>query len=186
MQPCAAGKTMEAASPDRPATPRLAGRYRGPIDAFLDPRLFRALGDPTRARLFACLSKCGRPCSVSEVAECCSVDLSVVSRHLSLMARAGALAATRRGRVVLYRVRSRELVGVLRGLADAIEACCASPEENACCGRADASAGGADARSRPATHRSGDASGSKAADHLAGERSAQPRDDAEGRRSAAR
>lgn len=86
--------------------------------------LFKALCDPTRARLLACLAKCGRPCSVGEVAECCSVDLSVVSRHLALMARAGVLDAVKQGRQVHYRVRFHELAEALRGLAEAVEQCC--------------------------------------------------------------
>ena len=64
----------------RPATPRQAAKVRGPVDGLLDVELFRALADPTRVRLLACLIKCGRGCTVGEVAECCAVDLSVVSR----------------------------------------------------------------------------------------------------------
>lgn len=107
-----------------PINPRQAARRCGPIDDLLDPGLFKALCDPTRATLIACLAKCGRPCSVSEVAECCSVDLSVVSRHLALMERSGVLESVKRGRNVHYRVRFHELVEILRNLADAIEACC--------------------------------------------------------------
>ena len=62
-----------------PATPRLAARSRGPIDARLDPALFKALSDPTRLKLLACVAKCARACSVGEVALCCHVDLSTVS-----------------------------------------------------------------------------------------------------------
>ena len=72
-------------------TPRRAANCCGPIDDLLDPELFRALGDPTRLLLLACLAKCGRACSVTEIAECCSVDLSVVSRHLALLERAKVL-----------------------------------------------------------------------------------------------
>jgi len=108
----------------RPATPKLAARCCGPIDELLDPELFKALGDPTRSTLVACLAKCGRPCSVTEVAECCAVDLSVVSRHLALMARAGVLESVKEGRTVHYRVRFEALVITLRKLADAFESCC--------------------------------------------------------------
>ncbi len=116
---------------NRPRNPRQAAAVGGPIDERLDPDLFRALCDPTRASLVACLAKCGRGCSVGEVAECCSVDLSVVSRHLALLARAGVLEATKEGRVVRYLVRYRELSRTLRALAEAIEACC--PKERAGC-----------------------------------------------------
>lgn len=87
----------------------------------MDPELFRALGDPTRAGLLACLAKCARACSVGEVAECCEVDLSVVSRHLSLLARAGVLEPSKQGRTVMYRLRGAELASRLRALASALE-----------------------------------------------------------------
>jgi len=107
----------------RPASPKLAAACCSPIDDLLDPDLFKAISDPTRVTLLACLAKCGRPCSVGEVAECCSVDFSVVSRHLALLARSGVLEATKEGRTVHYRVRYAELSASLRALADAIDAC---------------------------------------------------------------
>ncbi|MBX3357589.1 MAG: winged helix-turn-helix transcriptional regulator [Phycisphaeraceae bacterium] len=107
-----------------PATPRMAAACCKPIDGLLQPGLFRALGDATRVALLACLAKCGRACSVTEIAECCAVDLSVVSRHLSMLESAGVLESTKRGRTVLYRVRYNEVCGMLRALADAIDECC--------------------------------------------------------------
>ena len=74
--------------------------------------------------LVSCLAKCGRPCSVGEVAECCSVDISVVSRHLALLARAGVLEASKQGREVLYKVRFGDLSQTLRSLADELDSCC--------------------------------------------------------------
>lgn len=106
-----------------PATPKLAAAYRGPVDEALDPTLFKALADPTRKSLIACIAKCGRGCTVSEVAECCSVDLSVVSRHLALLARSGVLDVSRHGRTTYYRVRYVDLSRALRSLADALDAC---------------------------------------------------------------
>lgn len=111
---------MTRTSRQRPASPRQAARRSAAVDRLLDTELFKALGDPTRARLLSCLVKCGRPCSVSEVAECCSVDFSVVARHLSQLARAGVLGSTKQGRTVWYQVRSDELCQRLRQLADAI------------------------------------------------------------------
>jgi ArsR family transcriptional regulator len=107
-----------------PRTPRQAARVSRPIDALLDAEVFRALSDPTRLRLLACLAKCGRACGVGEVAECCAVDLSVVSRHLSALADAGLLDCTREGRTVSYRVRFAEAAAMFRALADALEECC--------------------------------------------------------------
>ena len=116
----------------RAATPRLASRRRERIDDELDPVLFKALSDPTRVSLLACIAKCGRGCSVTEVAACCSVDMSVVSRHLGVLADAGILESTKTGRHVKYRVRYADLSRSLRSLADAVELCC--PEGDCDCG----------------------------------------------------
>lgn len=106
-----------------PRTPRAAARRRAPIDNALDPDLHRALSDPTRCRLLACLAKCGRGCAVGELGECCEVDLSVVSRHLKILERAGVVASRREGRIVRCRLLSDELASSMRALADALEAC---------------------------------------------------------------
>ncbi len=122
-----------------PATPRLAAACSGPIDKLLDPALFKALGDPTRAILLACIAKCARGCTVGEVAECCSVDLSVVSRHLALLARAGVLEPRKEGRTVFYSVRYDELSLAFRSLAAALDGCRPQPSarkgacDDACC-----------------------------------------------------
>ena len=105
-------------------SPKHAAAKALPIDALLDPDLFKALCDPTRVKLLACLVKCARPCSVGEVGECCDVDLSVVSRHLAFLERAGILASIKKGRIVTYSVRSSDLCASLRDIADAIESCC--------------------------------------------------------------
>lgn len=115
---------MTQARKYQPDTPKRAAACCGPIDGLLDSELFKALCDPTRALLFACLAKCGRACSVGEVAECCSVDMSVVSRHLSMLERAGVLEVEKKGRTVFYRVRYDDLCRTLRSLADAIGECC--------------------------------------------------------------
>ncbi len=101
-------------------TPEEAGRCCGPVDDLLDAELFKALSEPTRLRLLACLTKCGRPCSVTELAECCQVDYSVVSRHLAILERAGALTACKQGRTVHYAVRYHELAATFHDLAAAI------------------------------------------------------------------
>jgi DNA-binding transcriptional ArsR family regulator len=121
----------------KPLTPKMAANCCGPIDDLLDPDFFKGLCDPTRLSLLSCLSKCGRACSVSEVAECCSVDFSVVSRHLALLERAGIVESTKRGRTVLYAVKYGEIAAKLRALADAMESC--GPRSNrgerkGCCG----------------------------------------------------
>lgn len=120
-------------------TPKQAAKCCNPVDKLLDPALFKSLSDPTRLKLLACLAKCGRACSVTDIAECCSVDFSVVSRHLALLARAGVLESTKKGRIVFYSVRYRLLSQMLRALADSIEACCpngkAATRKGACCAK---------------------------------------------------
>ncbi|RMD62686.1 MAG: transcriptional regulator [Planctomycetota bacterium] len=102
-------------------TPSQANQQRTKLDELLDPALFKALGEPRRAQLLSCLLKCSRPCSVSELAACCSVDFSTVARHLSTLARAGLASAVKKGRVVWYEVDGASLASRLRALADAVE-----------------------------------------------------------------
>ena len=90
----------------------------------LDPRLFKALCDPNRLALLVQLSRCGPSCTVSQAAECCPVNISVVSRHLAMLRDAGILDAQKRGKEVHYSVRYAELAATLRAIANAIEACC--------------------------------------------------------------
>jgi len=111
-----------------------AGRRRSPIDALLDPELFKVLGEPTRARLLACLIKCNRPCSVTEIARCCSIDFSVVSRHLRAMADAGVLTAEKRGRTVWFEANGLELAERFAALAETIEVCRDTPCRDDACG----------------------------------------------------
>ena len=90
----------------------------------MDPRFFKALCAPGRLAILARLAACGRACTVSEIASCCPIDLSVVSRHLRLLKDAGIVAAERRGKEVYYSVRFGSITGSLRSLADAIDTCC--------------------------------------------------------------
>jgi ArsR family transcriptional regulator len=129
---------MTQKSKRRPASPKQAAACCRPIDGLLDPGLFRALCDPTRVALLACIAKCGRPCSVGEVTESSSVDLSVVSRHLALLSKAGVLTAEKKGRTMFYSVQYGHLCTALRTLADAFEECCPDDgvkSEGACFGK---------------------------------------------------
>jgi len=105
----------------RQPSPKQAARTKARFDRLLDPELLKALAEPTRAKLLSCLLKCARPCSVTEVAECCSVDFSMVARHLSTMARAGLLSSEKQGRTVWYTADGAALAAMFRELADAIE-----------------------------------------------------------------
>jgi ArsR family transcriptional regulator len=89
----------------------------------LDSGLFKALADPTRVAVLGALLD-GDEATVSEVAECCPVDFSVVSRHLGVLREAGVVRSEKRGREVRYRPQVTALVDSLRALADSLEACC--------------------------------------------------------------
>ena len=100
------------------------------LERNLRPELFKALCDPNRLVLLSQLIVAREPLTVSQVGQCCGIHISGVSRHLSLLKRAGAVTAQKLGREVTYRVNTDEIVQTLRGLADAIEDCCdvAGPE----------------------------------------------------------
>lgn len=106
-------------------------RSRGYCDLrdLLPLDLFKALSEPNRAAILAALVEARGRKTVSEIAECCTVDLSVVSRHLAVLRAAGVLEARKQGRQVQYRVRVAPLVAYLRRLADSLEACCPPEEE---------------------------------------------------------
>ncbi len=104
-----------------PKTPKQASRRRARFDRLLEPEMLKALAEPTRARILSCLLKCGRPCSVTEVAECCSIDFSMVARHLGTLARAGLLTSEKKGRTVWYHADAQSLASHFRDLADAID-----------------------------------------------------------------
>ncbi len=90
----------------------------------LSPKVFKALGDPRRVAILDQLARQGGEACVSDVASCCDVDVSVVSRHLATLKAAGILEAQRHGRQIRYRLRARELAALLREMADALETCC--------------------------------------------------------------
>ena len=113
-----------------PASPKQAARRRAPVDKLLDPELFKAIAEPSRVKIVACLIKCGRPCSVTEIAQCCSIDFSVVARHLTALARSGVLESQKEGRTVWYTARSADLADRFRAIAAAIE----EWEPSDCCG----------------------------------------------------
>jgi ArsR family transcriptional regulator len=86
-------------------------------------KLFKALGDPNRVTILSRLVECCCPSNVSEMAKCCPVDVSVVSRHLATLKEAGILHAEKKGKEVYYSIRAKELAEALRGIADLIESC---------------------------------------------------------------
>lgn len=101
------------------------------VAELLSPRFFKALADPNRINILAAFAESGSPLNVSQIARFCPVNISVVSRHLAMMRDAGILAAQKQGKEVYYRLRGQKLAGILRSMADAIEACCPADEEDA-------------------------------------------------------
>lgn len=87
-------------------------------------RTFKALCDTNRLSLLARLAGCQSTQNVQSMAECCPVDQSVVSRHLSAMREAGIVKAERKGKEVHYELNASGLADLLRSFADAIEDCC--------------------------------------------------------------
>lgn len=106
-----------------PSTPKAALNCVAPVDSHLNAEFFKALGDTTRLGLLSCLLKCVRPCTVSEIAECCHVDLSVVSRHLKILEDAEIVQSRKEGRTVWYQVEIRKLAGTFRDIATGMEEC---------------------------------------------------------------
>lgn len=86
--------------------------------------VFKALADPNRIKILNKLCSKDCACNVGEVACCCTVDLSVVSRHLSILKNAGIISAEKRGKQVFYRVNRKEVAALLRQTADNIEKTC--------------------------------------------------------------
>lgn len=105
---------------------------------YLDAQVFRALGDETRLAVLARLAVTPGSQTVTDIASCCGVHLSGVSRHLRQLHDAGLVSAEKSGREVRYRLRCNELATMLRDLADAVERCaavCATMDDPAtCCG----------------------------------------------------
>lgn len=100
------------------------------LGGYLKPELFKALSDPHRLALLANLAVTPQPMTVSEASSCCDVHFSGVSRHLSILKQAGIVTAQKNGRQVSYQLNAKTLTDLLRGLANAIDECCAA---NDCC-----------------------------------------------------
>ncbi len=98
--------------------------------------LFKALGDTNRMAIFQHICRCESQglagTNVKDVSTCCDVDLSVISRHLSTLKKAGVLTANKKGKEVFYSMNSSFLASLLRRVADIIESnsCCSPTKEN--------------------------------------------------------
>ncbi len=83
--------------------------------------LLKALGEYNRLSLVYELCECKTPQNAMCLCECCSVDASVASRHLKVLAQEGVVEMERRGRERIYSLNRTEIAQKLRLLADRIE-----------------------------------------------------------------
>ena len=79
---------------------------------------------PKRLSLLVRVAEGAGPSTVSHVAKGSGVDLSVVSRHLSVLREAGIIKCEKHGKEVLCTLQTNVVVRILRQLADALESCC--------------------------------------------------------------
>jgi len=82
--------------------------------------LFAALGNEARLRLVRRLSS-GGPASIARLAAGSSISRQAVTKHLEILARAGLVRGSRRGREHLWRLEP-ERVDEARRFLDAISA----------------------------------------------------------------
>jgi len=94
------------------------------IGVHVDVKVFKALSDPTRVAILGRMGRSNRPCTVSEIACCTPIDVSVVSRHLHLLRDAGLVTAERVGKEVRYALDCEAIGTSLREVAEAFEGCC--------------------------------------------------------------
>jgi DNA-binding transcriptional ArsR family regulator len=77
--------------------------------------LFAALGDETRLRLVSRLSSSG-PASIRRLTDGSGVTRQAITKHLRVLAGAGLVRATRRGRESVWRLQPERLDEVQRSL----------------------------------------------------------------------
>ena len=83
--------------------------------------LLKALGEFNRLSLVYKLCQCQQPQNAMCLCDCCSVDASVVSRHLKVLAQEGVVNVEKKGRERIYSLNRSEVAEKLRTLADHIE-----------------------------------------------------------------
>ena len=83
--------------------------------------LLKALGEFNRLSLVYELCGCAKPRNAMCLCDCCSVDSSVASRHLKVLAQEGVVKIERKGRERMYSLNRTEVAARLRSLADQIE-----------------------------------------------------------------
>ena len=83
--------------------------------------LLKALGELNRLSLVYRLCECQTPQNVMCLCECCSVDTSVVSRHLKVLTQERIVKVEKQGRERNYSLNRAYVAARLRELADMVE-----------------------------------------------------------------
>ena len=83
--------------------------------------LMKALGAFNRLSLVYRLCECQTPQNVMCLCDCCSVDTSVVSRHLKVLSQEGIVTVEKQGRERNYSLNRAYVAARLRELADKVE-----------------------------------------------------------------
>ena len=81
----------------------------------------KAIGEFNRLSLVYKLCQCKTPQNVMCLCECCSVDASVVSRHLKILAQEGIVKLEKKGREKIYALDRKNVATKLREFANHIE-----------------------------------------------------------------
>lgn len=82
-------------------------------------RIFHALASLPRRRMIAFLSQTAL--STADLAERFAMSRPAISRHLSVLERAGLIAGERQGQRVLYRLKRDALLGALARFASEVD-----------------------------------------------------------------
>ncbi len=81
----------------------------------------KALGEFNRLSLVYELCQCQLPKNAMCLCDCCSVDASVVSRHLKILKQEGIVTIEKKGRERSYSLNREYVANRLRILADKID-----------------------------------------------------------------
>ena len=92
--------------------------------ACIDNDFFRALSEPTRIEILKLLMLNGA-CDVGTLADQMPQDRSVISRHLSLMHKAGVLNTKKEGRHKVYSIDPQGLLGKAEDFVATLRQCIA-------------------------------------------------------------
>jgi DNA-binding transcriptional ArsR family regulator len=79
--------------------------------------------EPTRLKILLMLGR-RKSMSVGEVAAEFKITRPAVSHHLKVLKNCGLVTASRDGQEIYYTVQMQRIVGILRVLANSLEACC--------------------------------------------------------------